>query len=49
MQEVILSSSSREKFLVRLKTVCGQTYSEKLTIIIDGPTLAYALEDKELA
>ncbi|CDW89464.1 p-type atpase [Stylonychia lemnae] len=45
MKEVVLTSKNRDDFKTRLKGYSSQEYKQKLAIIIDGPTLIYALED----
>jgi magnesium-transporting ATPase (P-type) len=45
MKEIILTSGSRDDFKERLKMYSTMQYKQSLAIIIDGPTLVYALED----
>ncbi len=46
MKEVILSSSNKDDFLTKLEGYSGSIIDDhNLAIIIDGPTLIYALEN----
>jgi hypothetical protein len=47
MKEIILSSSSKDDFIAKLEGFSKQQFSAevKMTIIIDGQTLVYALSD----
>jgi magnesium-transporting ATPase (P-type) len=48
MKEIVLSSRSKDDFLELLRAHDSIQYRQKLAIIIDGPTLTYALEDEKL-
>eukprot|EP00347_Sterkiella_histriomuscorum_P006239 403353535 len=49
MREVILTSKNKDDFIARLDTYSQQDFGQKLAIIIDGPTLSFALENKEVS
>jgi phospholipid-transporting ATPase len=50
MQEIILSSSSREEFVKKLREHSSIDYgTTPLAIVIDGQTLIYALSEEELS
>jgi len=45
MKEIILSSKSKDDFIVKLEQFSKDQYQERIAIIIDGQTLIYALEN----
>lgn len=47
MKEIILSSLSKEEFLSKLQNgISLMNPKQRLTIVIDGQTLTYALSDE---